>query len=143
MCLVVLCMGACAGDGDDVDLSSRDPRCVSACSAPEPPYEGIGAVCDAASRVQCLDECEARIANVTPICQTCLVEDADFGTDGEGAGGYCTNNTCTLTSEFGSCTYTSGDQAAELRCRQQVDPRREVSCTASFRPATECASVCS
>jgi len=144
---LVLCVAACAGDDSDVDTSDRDPRCVSACTAPEPHYDGVGQICDAASRVQCLDECETRIANVTPLCQTCLVEEACFGPDGcfgdDGPGGFCTNDTCTLTSEFGMCSYNVNDEAAKVRCYQQVDPRREVSCSSTFRPTTECASVCS
>ncbi|HEY5948826.1 MAG TPA: hypothetical protein VIV40_25220 [Kofleriaceae bacterium] len=146
VCAVLLV--ACAGDGDsgEVDTSSRDPRCVSACTASEPPYQGIGEVCDSASRVQCLDECETRIASVTTVCQNCLVEDACFGPDGcfgdDGPGYSCTDSTCTLTSVFGTCSFPYGDEPARLKCLQQVDPRREVSCKTSFRATTECASVC-
>lgn len=138
---------ACAGDDapDDVDVSGRDPRCVSACTAPEPRYEGAGRVCDAGSHVQCLDECETRIANLPTVCQNCLVEEACFGP--EGCFGIevpdaCNNNMCTITSEFGTCSFTADDEAGKLKCYQQVDPRREVSCTAAFRPTTECAGVC-
>ena len=49
---------------------------------------------------------------------------------------------CTLTSEFGTCSYTIGDMAGELACLQKVDPRREVSCETRFRSVTECATVC-
>ena len=45
-------------------------------------------------------------------------------------------------SEFGSCTYGVNDEAAKLKCYQQTDPRREVTCTPMFRPTTECATVC-
>jgi hypothetical protein len=138
---------ACAGtDGpDQVDTSSRDPRCVSACTARDPRYANAGRVCNAASRVQCLDECETRIAMLTAVCQNCLVEEACFGPDGcdDGLVGLgCSNNTCTITTEFGSCSFTYGDAAGEQRCHEQVDPRREVSCKTEFRPTTECASVC-
>jgi hypothetical protein len=146
VCVVLLHVVACAGDGDDVDVSSRDPRCVAACTAAEPSNEGVGEVCESASRVLCLDECETRIANVSSICQTCLVEDACFGPDGCFGGdppfGSCNNTTCTLTTQFGTCTYNIADEAGKLMCMQQVDPRREVSCTSQFRPATDCASVC-
>lgn len=144
-CILLLVLVACTSN-EGVDVSDRDPRCVTACTGSEPPDEGVGRVCDAASREQCLDECEARIANVTPICQSCLVERACFGPDGcfgdDGPGGTCTNDICTISSEFGSCTFNLGDQAGRLRCYQQVDPRREVACTPAFRPTTECASVC-
>jgi hypothetical protein len=96
--------------------------------------------------VRCLDECETRIATVTTVCQNCLVEDACFGPDGcHGSGGplgTCSDTTCTVTSDFGTCTFPVGDEAAQLKCLQQVDPRREVSCKASFRATTQCASVC-
>jgi hypothetical protein len=139
---------ACAGDGSGgLDLSARDPRCVAACPETMPDYEGVGEVCNVASRVACLDECEARIAGVSNLCQSCLVEDSCFGPRGcsgnDGLGASCTNNTCTISSTFGTCTYNSSDEAAKLRCYQQVNPRREVACSAEFRPTTECAPVCS
>jgi len=145
LCVVV----ACASDGDpgDLDVSSRDPRCVAACTQPEPRYAGVGEVCNAASRVQCLDVCESRIASLMTVCQNCLVEGACFGPDGCDEdvvlGGSCTNNTCTITSEFGTCSYMTNDEAGKLKCYQQVDPRREVTCESEFRPTTQCASVCS
>lgn len=143
----LLVIAACAGDGtsDEVDVSGRDPRCVSACTDPEPRYPGVGEVCDATSRVQCLDECETRISNLATVCQNCLVEEACFGPNGcygDDIGGSCINNTCTVMSEFGTCSFDVNDEAAKVMCYQQVDPRREVSCTPSFRPTTECASVC-
>jgi hypothetical protein len=141
---------ACASDGgpdEELDVSDRDPRCVSACTAPEPRYQGVGGVCDAGSRTRCLDECETRIANLATVCQSCLTEEACFsprGCSGDDGPSYaCNNGTCTLMSEFGMCTFTYGDMAGELRCRQQTDPRRDVSCIATFRPTTQCASVCS
>ena len=144
--LAVGCSGD-PGDAGGVDVSSRNPRCVSACPETMPPYPGAGEICDAASREQCLDECEARIAGLAPICQNCLVEEACFGPDGcygDEVSGSCTNttNSCTLTSQYGTCTFSIGDEAGKIKCFQQVDPRREVSCTPSFRSATECASVC-
>lgn len=148
-CRIVVVLGLLVGCGtsDGVDTSDRDPRCVSACPATMPRYEGVGRVCNAASREQCLDECETRIAGVSPICQSCLVEEACFSPDGDGCSGDdvsigCTQTTCTAYGEFGTCMYPVGDEAAKLRCYQQVDPRREVTCAPEFRPATECASVC-
>jgi hypothetical protein len=142
-CCVFLVLLACAGDGG-ADLSNRDPRCVAACTDTPPRDEGVGAVCDDESRVQCVDQCEARIANVSSLCQTCLIEDASFGPRGgdDGDPVFCSNNSCTLTTEFGTCTYNLGDEAGRLRCMQMVDPRREVACRSEFRPATECAAVC-
>ena len=144
-CWVCLFAMACTGDGG-VDLSNRDPRCVTACTAEEPFYEDIGKVCNAPSREQCLDECETRIANLATVCQNCLVEEACFGPDGcdgEGPGGFCDTTTCTITTELGTCMYSTGNEAARLECLRKVDPRREVTCTSEFRPTTECASVCS
>ena len=59
--LILFTIAACGGTGDDsLDLSSRDPRCVAACPETMPAHDGVGRVCDTASRGQCLDECEAR-----------------------------------------------------------------------------------
>jgi len=38
--------------------------------------------------------------------------------------------------------FNPNDEAARLKCYQQVDPRREATCTSKFRPTTECAAVC-
>lgn len=146
MLSLILLVSACASDGDSVDVSNRDPRCVAACTQREPAYEGVGRVCNNESRGQCLDQCEARIASLPTVCQSCLVEKACFGPEGcdddDITFPSCTNNTCTVTSSFGSCTFNANDEAARLRCYQQVDPRRESTCTAEFRPTTECANVC-
>ena len=142
--LLVACGGGGAGD-DSVDAANRDPRCLAACPETMPQYDGVGAVCDTASRAQCLDECEARIAGVPTVCQSCLLENACFGPDGcfgTQTGGSCNETSCTLESEFGTCTYATSDQAAKLACMQKVDPRREVSCTPSFQSTTKCTSVC-
>jgi hypothetical protein len=143
--VILLATAACGSSADAPDLSNRDPRCVSACPETMPQYDGVGRVCDAPSRVQCLDECEARIAGLPTVCQNCLVEDACFGPTGcfgTQTDGSCTETTCTLTSEFGTCSYPVDDQAAYVACLQKVDPRRTVSCEASFKEATKCASVC-
>lgn len=143
--LCVLLVACGGGGGDDVDVANRDPRCLSACPETMPQTAGVGAVCDTASRAQCLDECEARIAGLPTVCQSCLVEDACFGPDGcfgSQSGVSCDETTCTLESEFGTCTYATSDQAARLACQQKVDPRREVSCTTSFQSTTKCVSVC-
>ena len=139
-------LAACSGEGAELDLADRDPRCVAACPETMPEYDGAGEVCDSASRAQCLDECEARIAGVSSLCQSCLVENACFDPggcfSGDGPSGTCLNDTCTISSQFGTCSFNVNDQAAKLRCYQQVDPRREVACTAEFQPTTECAMVC-
>jgi hypothetical protein len=145
--LPLLVVAACAGSGDgDLDLESRDPRCVSACTQAEPRYANAGEVCNTASREQCLDECETRIADLATVCQNCLLEEACFGPDGcygsGPTGGSCYNNTCTISSEFGSCTFDSTNESQKQKCYEQVDPRREVTCTSEFRSSTECASVC-
>lgn len=143
--LLAFALAACAGDGHDLDLSARDPRCIAACPETMPPYQNAGSVCDSPSRALCLDECEARIAGVSTVCQSCLVEDSCFSPgcdDRGGVGGTCINDTCTISSEFGTCTFNVNDEAQKQRCYQQVDPRREVACAVEWRPTTECASVC-
>ena len=144
LCILFTACGTSGGD-DPPDTSSHDPRCVAACPETMPQYDGVGAVCDNASRGACLDLCEARIAGLPTQCQNCLVEDACFGPDGcfgSISSGSCDQSTCTLTSQYATCSYPVGNQAAELACMQKVDPRREVSCTAEFKAATKCATVC-
>jgi hypothetical protein len=139
-------LAACASNDGHVDTSDRDPRCVAACPETMPEVEGAGAVCNAASRTQCLDECEARIAGLPSVCQSCLLEKACFepgcGSDGVSIGGSCDQTTCTIESQYGTCTYATDDQAAYDACLAKIDPRREVTCAVEFRPTTECASVC-
>jgi hypothetical protein len=139
-------LAACGGDdAAALDLANRDPRCISACPDSMPPVAGAGDVCMVASRVQCLDECEVRIAGVMTTCANCLVEDACFGPNGcltTTEGNSCDISTCTVTGWNGTCTYPVGNEAAHAQCEVQVSPRREVACTAKFRPTTECVSVC-
>ncbi|CAN5167665.1 hypothetical protein BH11MYX1_BH11MYX1_35260 [soil metagenome] len=141
---LLLLVAACGGSDAQLDVSSRDPRCVSACPETMPMTAGVGAVCDTASRTQCLDECEARIAGLPTLCQSCLAERACFGPSGcVGSDPIsCDQSSCTLTSEFGSCTYATSDEAAHLACLRTIDPRREVACAPSFRPTSECRSSC-
>jgi len=145
LCSLFACGTNNATDGSEVDTSNRDPRCVAACPVTMPETDGVGPVCDAASRSQCLDQCEARIAGLPTLCQSCLLESSCFdpgGCFGIEEGGSCDQSTCTLTSQFGSCSYPTDDQAGRLACLKVVDPRREVACTPSFQPTTKCASVC-
>jgi hypothetical protein len=143
--LTLLAASACGGGDDDLDLSSRDPRCVAACPETTQSIEGVGDLCNTSSRTLCLDTCEARIAGQMPTCQTCLTEDACF--DPEGCDDVvidtgCNNGTATATGWNGTCNYPCGDMAARTNCLKQVSPTREVACTAEFKPTSECASVC-
>lgn len=144
--LTALLFAACGGDdGAELDLSSRDPRCVSACPETMQEISGVGDVCSTASRAQCLDTCEARIAGVMPTCQTCLTENACFEPDCDDDGstdGCSSNGMDTVTGWNGTCTYACTDAAARLNCLKQVSPTREVACAPEFRPVSECASVC-
>lgn len=144
---VFFALAACAGNGSgSIDTSSHDPRCVATCPETMPEVSGAGPVCDTQSRAQCLDECEARIAGLPSLCQSCLLEKSCFEPScGDGTvsiGGSCDQNTCTIQTQFGSCTYAVDDQAAYDACLQKVDPRREVACEVQFRSTTDCASVC-
>ena len=66
----------CGGPSDEelLDLANRDPRCVSACTEVEPDVMGAGDSCNTTSRVQCLDECEVRIAGTSTVCANCGYE---------------------------------------------------------------------
>ncbi len=137
----------CASDGSsDPDLDSYDARCVAACTDEPPSLDGAGDVCNGASRTQCLETCEARITGVSSVCASCLTEEVCFdpgGCDGDvSIGDQCSNNTCTRMGRNGSCTYPANDTAARDNCERQVNPRREVVCTAEFPSVQSCASVC-
>jgi hypothetical protein len=144
--ILFITLAGCAGSNGQLDTSSHDPRCVAACPVTMPEVSGAGAVCDTASRAQCLDECEARIAGLPSLCQSCLLEHACFepgcGSGDVSIGGSCDQDTCTIVTGFGTCTYATDDQAAYDACLQKVDPRRDVACQVEFRSTTECATVC-
>jgi len=142
--LVVLAFGC--GDSGGVDLANRDPRCVVACTDTPPLTDGAGDVCNTDSRVTCLDDCEARIAGVMTVCANCLLENACFDPSGcrdVGIGDNCNQNMqCTITGRVGSCTYTYGNTAMQQACERQVNPRREVACTATFQATSRCTQQC-
>ncbi len=144
--LVAMVFG-CGGGSSDPNFDNRDPRCVSACTDDPPSIEGAGDVCTTASQVDCVDECEARIAGVMTVCASCLLEDACF--DPKGCGPVivdppnCDQTECTITGRNGSCSFPVGNEAAAEDCERQVNPRREVACTPDFRSTSECENVCS
>lgn len=144
---VVSLVAACGGGsgGGDPDLADRDPRCVSACTDNPPAIDGAGDVCNTGSRVDCLDECEARIAGVPNTCATCLLEDACFnpgGCNDVSVPVFCDQDECTIEGREGSCSFPPGDEAAQEDCERQVNPRREVTCSVDFRPISECETFC-
>src|SRR3569832_2549464 len=100
LCSLVAACGTSANDGSNVDTPDRDPRRAAACPETMPQYDGVGPVCNATSRVHCLDECEARIAGVPTICQSCLLENSCFdpgGCFGVVVGGSCVLLFCLLS----------------------------------------------
>jgi hypothetical protein len=144
--LSLVVLAGCSGDDGGIDLSSYDARCVTACTDTPPTIEGAGDVCDTASRQSCLDTCEARIAGVMTLCASCLLEDACFdpgGCDDVSIGNDCNSSgQCTITGRNGSCTYPANDTTARDNCQRQVNPRREVACTAEFQPVSACSASC-
>lgn len=125
--------------------SDPDPRCLSVCEIREPAVEGAFDICSQSSADTCVNECTARIDGVETVCGTCLLEQAYFGTGpDDGINGMCENGSCTMYGDDPgeTCTYTEGDAAAIENCYRQLFPRREVDCSTSFRPVSECASVC-
>jgi hypothetical protein len=145
LALVAVLMFGCGGGG--MTPEGGDPRCVSVCTDDPPPVEGAGDVCNSASQANCIDECEARIAGVVTVCASCLLEDACL--DPEGCGPVITDDVfcdgsgeCTVTGREGSCTFPADDTAALEDCQRQVNPRREVACTAEFRSTSECSTEC-
>ena len=74
--LAIVLAAGCGGGGDP--LESADPRCSAICMPEEPAIEGAFDVCSGASVEGCVEQCEARIADLESLCATCLLEDADF-----------------------------------------------------------------
>lgn len=139
---MILLVAACDGGGEP-DLSDYDVRCVAVCSDDPPAIDGAGDVCDSASQTECLQLCESRIAGQASLCQTCLLEDAYYGTgDGVSNGLSCDPQNCTITGRNGSCTYPANDSAKRDMCARQVSPRREVACDVEFEPVSDCAASC-
>lgn len=68
-----LVMSGCASDEGGMDLDHHDARCVAACKTTAWD-EGsmMTRECSSGSVDRCLDECEARIAGLPPLCQTCV-----------------------------------------------------------------------
>jgi hypothetical protein len=136
--LLFVC-GGCGGGG------STDPRCASLCIVTEPDLAGAYDVCSASSADSCQRECDARIADVTTVCASCLLEEACFGSgcDSYGDPTFCdSSGQCTVTGREGQCTYAEGDQAARDGCLRQVFPRRTVECAPEFRSVSECSDLC-
>lgn len=133
---------ACGGDGDEDVYAGADPRCAQACAIGTPAVDDAFEVCSTASARLCVDACEARIAGVTGVCATCLVEDARFRPDPIDIAADCDGSTCRYTGWGGTCTFVAGNREAEQDCLRTAYPRRDVACDAEWRPVTECASSC-
>lgn len=124
-------------------LGGVDPRCESLCAVQEPSLAGAHDICSQASADRCKADCNARISGVTSLCATCLLEKAEFRVPPTSSSGdSCVSGTCTTTGRAGSCDYPEGDTSAREACIRQVSPRREIECTAAYRPVDECASTC-
>ena len=140
---VILAVVACAAAGCGL-LGGLDPRCESLCVVTEPSLSGAYDICSPASADLCKQGCAKRIDGQASLCATCLLEKAEFKVPPvSGSADFCQSGQCTKTGRSGSCVYTEGDAAAREACIRQVDPRREVECTADYRPVAECATTCS
>lgn len=135
---------ALLGCGEADPLEDADPRCAALCTIEEPPIEGALDICNIESAYACIDQCAVRIEEVAPLCATCLLERARFGVPrGEEPLLYCSTTTCWAQNGDGEqCQYARGDGRAEEDCIRQLYPRREVACTAEWRPVVECAEAC-
>lgn len=136
-------LSACGGGSG----SAEDARCTSLCEpAGKIPASGFGSYCDGASITACKSSCGARISGTASLCATCLLEKASFGRESVGLDAACNGSTCTETngSTGQMCTYPANDEAQHLACQKKLYPLTAESCDApSFRPVSECASLCS
>jgi len=120
-----------------------DPRCETLCVIQEPSLSGAYDICSQASADRCKQDCDAHIKDVTSTCASCLLEQATFSVPPvSSSGDVCNAGTCTTTGRAGSCDYPQGNDAARDDCIRQVSPRREVECTPTYRPVSECNSTC-
>lgn len=127
----------------DPGESAVDPRCEVLCVIAPPAIDGAGDICSQVSAEACIAECDARVADVPALCATCLLEEACFDCEDDSpAPVLCDPSGCVLSGREGDCTYPENDSAAYEDCQRQVNPLREVSCSADYRPVIECAALC-
>lgn len=127
---------------------SDDSRCASLCEVQD---KTEGDVCSQASADACIEACNDQIGGVETVCANCLLEDAEFLPPVEGGGDNdeCKSDT-TCLSGFGcvaarngqTCKYCEGDIPAKSACDKQLNPLREVQCTAKFNDTANCTAQC-
>jgi hypothetical protein len=122
--------------------SAPDPRCTELCRYVGPPSAGYGNYCNEKSSSLCTDSCGVRIKGLATVCQTCLLEKASLTAPDTIRNQTCSANTCTLSGNGQTCTYDNTNTAQRDACYKTVWPLTAVDCTASYRPVTECSSVC-
>jgi hypothetical protein len=151
--------GKCVPDYDP--SGDADPRCLDLCRAEMPDIDGAGQYCSQGSVDNCLLVCQARIDGLETLCQTCLLEGAEFGLyytycsyseccspqTGGGeicgltSGGWCEPDMS--ESQFQDCVCTRNDDACYDACRRQLCPREAVDCNAPyFDDVSECMDIC-
>jgi hypothetical protein len=134
---------ACGGTG-------TERLCDELCTIREPSVAGAFDTCTASSVEPCRQSCQARIGGLGTLCKTCLVENATFSPPsqyfamsthcpGQGCGDRCDVE---IGEGTNTCSYCEGDAATEEECLRRVYPRREVEYSVTFRPVSDCASVC-
>ena len=139
--LIVVCSLIALGCGTDDALD--DPRCAALCVIAPPAIEGAGDICSQVSADGCIAECNARIEGNPTLCASCLLEDACFDCeDGPSLPPFCDAGTCEISGREGTCSFPEGDNEAYEACERQVNPLREASCSAEYRPVVECAALC-
>jgi hypothetical protein len=135
----IINVAACGGS--PTSPSGADPRCVALCGPPGE-NDGEGNWCDADSVSRCFSLCAARIAGQTSLCQTCLLEKAEFSTPSNRVAETCGPTGCEVENGSGErCAYRTDDE--RRACFARLFPPKEVDCgSPDFRPVTECAAVC-
>jgi hypothetical protein len=90
--------GSGGNGGGGVGLGQLDPRCESLC-------DDSDAACSA-DVVECQQECQVRVAGMSGLCATCLLEGSDGGTCG--SGGTCCPNPSFPSSVLDCASSCSG-----------------------------------
>lgn len=153
------CSSVICGDGtklvDGVCLvdtntnQNTDPRCQQLCKTEAPPPDSTGDYCSVESSNACKKSCMVRIANVTTVCASCLLESAAFPKSFAIGSPQCEKSSkcqsgyeCVERGHKGECKYCQGDRNAYQQCVKQVSPARVIDCDVQFRSTEYCKEVC-
>jgi hypothetical protein len=140
------CAWACEAAEPDRDTMSTEAtaRCEALCSAEAPPSSEP--YCSERSQQNCREVCMQRVKDVSPICASCLLEDASFAPRGDLL---CYHDDqygerCELCGPEGCCGYYGHPlDFSPQRCWASVGLPQEDDCEPTFGDIEQCSEICS